>query len=326
MKRILTAFMVIGLMAAALTGCTAKKDEPTSTPPSTISEDVSVGNEVSETLDTREGEPMPTNIIPESYPEYPMDVTFFTGTADIFAKVPDISAAIRDTPAKMEFSSSKLESVYTPTDVNAAIAAVGDMLLQADFVKADNVNAQLDLDDPDSAPGPGDIVYLRAADGIFISLTDEGGNLVARYRQGSSYYAGGKPVAIEPSGNNGSNYKGVLFDRAPFDYVAERYGNYVPEPNNPLGTPAYISFIDSDHGVAGYVFKIDNPDARAESFKMTMEDAGFTTESFAVENSTYIKASIKVSLEIVKKTSVFSEATVTLETLPGSNAGDPAPR
>lgn len=237
--------------------------------------------------------------------------------------MPEISAAIRNTPAKMEFNFNRLESIYAPTDVSATIAAVEDMLLQADFVKMDNISAALETDNPQSTLEPGDIVYLRAADGIFISLANESGSLVVRYRQGDYYYADGQIITVEPVGNDGSAYKGVLFNRAPFDYAAELYGNDVPEPNNPMGTPAYLCFIDNETSCAGYEFMINNPDARAESFKMTMEDAGFTTESFTTENSTYTKGSIKVSLEIYKETSDYSKATVTLETLPGFRNGVP---
>jgi hypothetical protein len=258
-----------------------------------------------------EGQPIPEGVVPRA-DVYPLETDFFTDIADTYAKAPDLSEAVGFPPIEYRFTGSSLLARYVPLDMDEAVAALAALLAEAGFAQNHEVNAVLDFQTP---PEEGGMVYFRGADSMFISLAVSGEELLARYGTSRSYFAEGEWKEIQAHGAEEQDYGGLLFDRSFFDQAVAFYAKDVPEPSVPLGAPPKEISIGGERNQAAYLFIIDNAESRAESFRLTMEAAGFLTEEFSAASAVYVKEGVRVSIRIQPEAdaaSAFSLAEVTL--------------
>jgi hypothetical protein len=222
-----------------------------------------------------EGQPMPPATAEAAV--YPFESGFFTDEADRFAQVPDVGSVIGVAPRRVILGIGGFAVEYATSD-NVALENIGKLLESADFHTVEGVNADLRFDKP---PEPGDAVYLRNADSNFVGLRLSNGTLTVGYGQQRSYRRSEGDAWIEidkTKGGDGSGYTGPLFDRSLLDAVVERYAA-LPDPQGWNDWPAANILIEAENLRVTYLFNANDPDVRAESFRLTLEAAGFTADS-----------------------------------------------
>jgi hypothetical protein len=295
-KTIIALGAAILMLSASLTACMgnntpdAKTNEPTIADGSLGEGNIIMGNN---NPDAQTNE----STIEEAL-VYPFETDYFDQITEAYKNTPDLLSAIETPPTILTISGSYTGFMITanPLNVETALTNVKNTLTEAGYVQVTDLSAKLDFS---SNVQNSDIVYYREHDKTFISVAINGDDFVIRYAV-NDYYG-------SPNDNftDNSSYKSSLFDSSYYDVAIELYKDDVPSPDEPLKTPPYRIDIEGAYNRLTYYYLIDNPDARIESFNMTLEAAGFQKDGLQ-----YTNGSVKISIELEPDQSGFTNAIV----------------